>query len=222
MIDPLTQLAFSIHSSKGVYALLLGSGISRAAQIPTGWEVTLDLIHKLAAIEQKDCEPDPAAWYSRVFGKEPGYSDLLAELALTPAERTNALRAYFEATPEERDEGKKIATVAHKAIARLVKAGYLKVIVTTNFDRLLEEALAAEGADPTVIATADMAKGAIPLAHSSCTVIKVHGDYRDTRLRNTAEELSTYDPEMDKLLDRIFDEYGLLVCAKRLAIQIAT
>jgi hypothetical protein len=34
--DPLTQLAFSIYENKGVYALLVGSGLSRAAEIPTG------------------------------------------------------------------------------------------------------------------------------------------------------------------------------------------
>lgn len=38
MIDPLVQLAFNVHSQKGVYALLLGPGISRASGIPTGWE----------------------------------------------------------------------------------------------------------------------------------------------------------------------------------------
>jgi hypothetical protein len=39
VIDPLISLAFAIQSNKGVYALLLGSGVSRAAQIPTGWEI---------------------------------------------------------------------------------------------------------------------------------------------------------------------------------------
>ena len=39
--DPLTQLSFSVYENKGVFALLLGSGISRAADIPTGWEITL-------------------------------------------------------------------------------------------------------------------------------------------------------------------------------------
>lgn len=212
MIDPLTSLAFSIHSGRGVYALLLGSGVSRAAQIPTGWEVTLDLIWKLAAVEGEDCGADPAAWYVKKFGKEPDYSDLLAGMALTPAERTNALRGYFEAGTADLEEGKKVPTAAHKAIARLVKAGYFRVIITTNFDRLLEQALIAEGVDPTVISTPDMVLGATPLAHSSCTVIKVHGDYRDTRLRNTTEELSSYDPVLDKLLDRVFDEYGLIAC----------
>jgi hypothetical protein len=42
-------LASSIRSGPGVYAVLLGSGVSHAAEIPTGWEVTLDLISKLTA-----------------------------------------------------------------------------------------------------------------------------------------------------------------------------
>jgi hypothetical protein len=50
------------------------------------------------------------------------------------------------------------------------------------------------------------------LAHSRCTIIKVHGDYLDPDLKNTAEELSNYDPAIDKLLDQVFDEYGLVVC----------
>ena len=47
MIDPVHALAFSIQSNRGVYALLLGSGVSRASGIPTGWDVTLDLITDL-------------------------------------------------------------------------------------------------------------------------------------------------------------------------------
>ena len=61
MIAPELALAMSVHSNKGVYALLLGSGISRSAGIPTGWEVVLDLIRKLARAQGADCEPDPEA-----------------------------------------------------------------------------------------------------------------------------------------------------------------
>ena len=49
MIDPIDSLAFSIQANRGVYALLIGSGVSQAAQIPTSWAITLDLIRKLAA-----------------------------------------------------------------------------------------------------------------------------------------------------------------------------
>ncbi len=211
MIDPLVSLAFSVQSNKGVYALLLGSGVSRSAQIPTGWEIVLDLIGKLAKLENEDCEPDPAAWYKDTFGKDPDYSELLDAIAKSPAERNQLLKAYFEPNDEEREEGIKLPTEAHKAIAKMVARGYLRVIVTTNFDHLLEKALAEEGIEPTVISTADSVKGALPLVHTNCTIIKVNGDYLDTRIRNTREELASYDEEIDKLLDRVFDEFGLIV-----------
>jgi len=42
---------------------------------------------------------------------------------------------------------------AHRAIAQLVKDGYIKVIITTNFDRLIERSLNEVGIEPTVIGT---------------------------------------------------------------------
>ena len=45
-----------------------------------------------------------------------------------------------------------------------------------------------------------------------CCVFKVHGDYLDTRIKNTPDELDQYPPAFDQLLDRIFDEFGLIVC----------
>ena len=103
-------------------------------------------------------------------------------------------------------------TAAHKAIAELVAAGFVRVIVTTNFDRLIEQALEAIGINPTVISTPDAVDGALPVVHTSCTVIKVHGDYLDTRIKNSPAELAEYDPRIDRLLDRVFDEFGLIVC----------
>jgi hypothetical protein len=62
MIDPLVSLAHAVYSSKGVYAVLLGSGLSRAAGIPTGWEITLELIRRVAVVEGVEEEiDDPAA-----------------------------------------------------------------------------------------------------------------------------------------------------------------
>jgi hypothetical protein len=49
--DPITKIAFSLYENKGVFALLLGSGLSRAADIPTGWEITLNLIRRVAMAE---------------------------------------------------------------------------------------------------------------------------------------------------------------------------
>jgi len=212
MFDPTLALAFAVHTTKNAYALLLGSGISRSAAIPTGWDVVLDLIRKLASLQKADCEPDPADWYVRTYSADPDYADLLNRLASTPAARQQLLRAYFEPTDEEREQGLKQPTAAHRAIADLVARGAIWVIITTNFDRLLEQALHAVGITPTVISTTDSVHGALPIHLTPCTIIKLHGDYGDTRIKNTADELASYDPPMDALLDRVLDEHGLIIC----------
>jgi hypothetical protein len=50
-----------------------------------------------------------------------------------------------------------------------------------------------------------------PLAHADCTVLKIHGDYRDTRFKNITNELQSYSEPLSKLLRRIFDEYGVII-----------
>jgi hypothetical protein len=54
--DPFQQLAYSLHDQRGTYAVLLGSGISHAAGITTGWEITEDLIRRV--VETSGAEPD--------------------------------------------------------------------------------------------------------------------------------------------------------------------
>jgi hypothetical protein len=211
-LDPLTSLAFALASGPGRYALLLGSGVSSAAGIPTGWQVVERLIQQVAAAEKEPPPHEPEAWYRERFGQPPNYAELLDMLARTREERSQLLRSFFEPTEEERAEGLKSPTPAHRAIARLVRDGYVRVVVTTNFDRLLEDALRDEGVVPTVLANADAISGSLPLVHGGPVVVKLHGDYLDTRILNTSEELEKYPPEMDTLLDRILDEFGLVVC----------
>lgn len=212
MIDPILSLSFAIHSNKGVYALMLGSGISRSAGIPTGWEIVLEIIRKIAKLSGEECEPAPEIWYKNKFGNEPDYSELLNMIAKSPSERCQLLKGYFEPTEEEKEHDLKVPTVAHRAIANLIKDGYIRVVITTNFDRLLERALEDVGIAPTIISTPDAVNGALPMAHTQCTIIKLHGDYVDTRIKNTVNELESYDGSVNIILDRILDEYGLIVC----------
>lgn len=212
LTNPITQLSFSLYENKGIFALLLGSGLSRAAEIPTGWEITLDLIRRVALAQGGDEQSDWADWYRGTTGAEPNYSTLLEELASSPEERRSILHSYIEPSEEDRDEGRKLPTAAHYAIADLVRGGYVRVIITTNFDRLMENALRERGVEPTVVSSVDALGGAEPITHSSCYILKLHGDYKDARILNTENELSSYSPKYDALLDRILDEHGLIVC----------
>lgn len=130
----------------------------------------------------------------------------------TPAERRQIIHRYIEPDDEDREEGRKVPTSGHRAIAQLVRDGYIRVIVTTNFDRLMENALREAGVEPTIVSSPDALKGAEPLAHTDCYILKLHGDYKDARILNTEGELSAYPDEYNALLDRIIDEYGLIVC----------
>ena len=183
-----------------------------AAKVPTGWEITLDLVRKLATLHGEACDPGPERWYRGRYGKKPEYSDLLGALAETQAERQQLLRAYLEPSEQEREDGEKQPTAAHRAIAALAAKGFVRVILTTNFDRLVEDALAEEGIAPTVLSSPGQVEGALPLIHTRCCVFKLHGDYLDARIRNTPDELNRYPLEFDGLLDRILDEFGLIVC----------
>lgn len=99
-LDPLDALALTLHHSPGVQALLLGSGISRAAGIPTGWEITVDLASRVGAVEGVREAPDWPAWYQGRFGRPPHYSEVLDAVASSPAERRSIIHAYIEGDAE--------------------------------------------------------------------------------------------------------------------------
>ena len=105
-LEPTLKVALALHSSPGVYALLLGSGVSTSAGILTGWQVVLDLVDRLARAQGEDPGDDPAAWYVEKYREQPDYSQLLDAVTTTPTERMNLLRSYFEPTDEKREEAR--------------------------------------------------------------------------------------------------------------------
>ena len=212
-IEPAVSLAFTIEANPGSYALLLGAGVSRGA-VPTAWDVLIELVSRLATVRGADAV-DPMAWYEETYGGPPNYSDVLEALSPTPAGRVGLLRPFFEdgtLKVEDLEEGSPQPTEAHVAIANLMKSGFIKVVITTNFDRLLEHALNAIGVAPTVLTTPSAIAGALPLHQQSACIIKIHGDYLDPTFLNTGDELNEYDPAVREILARVLDDYGLVIC----------
>lgn len=218
-LSPSVMLAASMHAQPGVYTVLVGSGVSTGAGVPTGWGVVKELVRRTAAAAAPGdvdsaqlAQDDPEAWWAEHGAGDLGYASLLETLAPTASARQGLLASFFEPTDEERQEGIKVPSKAHHAVAQLVKQGLVRVILTTNFDRLMEQALEAAGVAPQVIARPEAVNGMAPLAHADATVVKLHGDYKDLGTRNTPEELSEYPEEWNTLLRQVFDEYGLVVC----------
>lgn len=206
--DPTIALASTLHSSSTT-AVLLGSGMSRSAGVPTGFEVMVDLVQRyMRAGGLAVNDEDPLTWWASTMGSEARYDEVLKALAPTDASRRDLLREYFErdatGAPLRPSEG-------HAALAALAAQGRVQIIVTTNFDRLIEQALQAAGVQAQVVSHPSAVKGMTPLPHAGVTVIKLHGDYAGGPLLNSPDELATYAPPWKRLLNRVFDEYGLVV-----------
>jgi hypothetical protein len=130
VLDPRVSLATSVHASPGVYALLLGSGVSIGAGIKTGWGIVQDLVSRAATAQSPDAADagaaaaaDPEEWWKEHVEGPLGYSALLAEVATTPAARQAVLAGYFEPQPDEAGEVTAVApSAAHRAVAQLVLA----------------------------------------------------------------------------------------------------
>jgi hypothetical protein len=210
--EALARLAMALADGKGRYALLLGSGVSRSTGMPSGWDVVRELLSRYARATRSEIPAGPVAFWRENLGTDPGYSSILEELAATPAERQALLEPFWIPTNEELEQGRKVPGAAHHAIAALVRDRVFRMILTTNFDTLLEQTLDAAGVTYRVVANGDDATGVPPYAHGGVYIIKVSGDYRDTRILNTLAELSTIDERLGAYISHVLDDFGLLVC----------
>lgn len=208
-IDPFLVLAASLHFDRGAYAALIGSGMSTAAGIQTGWEFTKQLAELEARHRDGTVPDDIEAWWAANKAVPLGYSAVVEAIAPTIGQRQALLRSIIEPSADEIRAGLKVPGPAHHALAELVAQGYVKVIITTNFDRLIETALRSAGIEEQMLSGPGDLSGMIPLQHSDCTVIKLHGDYQQANLINTDTELAEYDPGWLELLRRVLAEYGL-------------
>lgn len=213
-LSEMVSLSAQLHGQPGVFAVLLGSGVSTGAGLPTGWQVVKQLVTRAAVALDPAATPpstdlEVEQWWAQHGTGELGYSSVLEALAPTSAGRQALLESFFEPNREELEPIG--PSPAHKAVARLVARGTIRVIITTNFDRLMEQALQEEKIPHQVISRPEAVAGMKPLAHSRATVIKLHGDYMDLTTLNTPQELADYPMQWQVLLNQITDEYGLII-----------
>ena len=211
MIDRTTALASAVAADAGAYGLLLGSGVSRSSGILTGEQILLDLLKDLCAAEGEPPQENLFDWFESQYGFRPGYSTVLEQLNPSPEGRAILLRRYFEPDGSEEGERRATPTAAHRAIAGMVASGHIRLILTTNFDPLMERALDERRLRHFVL-TPDNIQDRWRLFHEPCSVLKIHGDYRSLHTKNTIEELEQYPAELRGLLEQLFEAYGWIIC----------
>jgi len=205
-LDPIVSLSVAVAESPGSYAFLLGSGVSSDAGIPTGTEVRWTAVGDLYRVETGCAETSDhdglQGWLEETGRADLGYSDLLELITPDQGTRRDYLAKHFEGVAPG---------PTHEALAELAARGVVRVFVTTNFDRVMENALRARGIEPIVVTSDADLEVAPAREHVDCYVLKPHGDYLQQTIRNTPAELAELEPGITRALQEIFDRYGIVV-----------
>jgi NAD-dependent SIR2 family protein deacetylase len=202
---------------------LLGAGASAAAGIPTAFDMVWEFKQQLY-ISQRRVSPQAVADLSSpvIRGQLQAHIDALGTLPPVGAEDEYA--ALFEAVyPAEVDRhaylSAKMAgakpSYGHLALATLMRAQLARLVWTTNFDPLVADACAKvyDATGPLTTVTLDAPDlAAQRIGEEGWPVeVKLHGDFRSRRLKNTSDELRHQDAQLRQVLVECCRRFGLIV-----------
>lgn len=115
--------------------------------------------------------------------------------------------AYFNAKIQEA----KNPSVGYKLLAFMAKQGYLDRIWTTNFDDLVQRAMSEQNI-PTIEVSLDCKERVyLPIAKNNIMIIKLHGDYKYSKMKNTSKELDTQESIFVEALKHSLKDTDLIV-----------
>ena len=212
---------FSLRAANLMW--LLGAGASASAGIPTASDMVWEFKQQLFISQRRVSQTSVADLSSPAIRSQlqahidslktmpsPGDADEYAALfeAAYPAEQDR--RIYVDA----KVKGAK-PSYGHLALATLMRAGLSKIAWTTNFDSLVADgcakvydgtgALTTVALDAPDLASQSIGDGRWPIE------IKLHGDFRSRRLKNTNDELRHQDERLRQVLIESCHRFGLVV-----------
>jgi hypothetical protein len=202
---------------------LLGAGASASSGIPTAgemlWEFKQALYVSQKKVSLKSVEDltNPAI-RSRIRNYVSSSSSFPAEGA------PDEYAVIFEAAwPNEGDRRTYIESktrgakpaFGHIALATLLKAGHTRMVWTTNFDDLVDDACAKVFGTTSALTTVGLQAPALAretIASQRWPVqVKLHGDFRFRSLKNTPAELRHQDAQLRRALIEACQSSGLVV-----------
>jgi tetratricopeptide (TPR) repeat protein len=203
------ELAYKIKGyGNPRFAFFLGAGASRQSGIITAGEMIS--YFKKSILEQ--CCPDELKtdeekekwlteqeWYKK---KGSEYCKLFEKYE----PREIGRQRYIESIIEGHEP-----SFGYVVLANLMASNYLNTIITTNFDDLVYSACTSyTGIRPIVYAYGVLASE-MRITAQRPKILKLHGDYLYSALKNTNSETAIQDANMARQLTQVLNEYGLIV-----------
>ena len=201
----------------------LGAGASAAGGVPTAMDMIWEF-KQLLFVTQRRMPLTGVADLSNpvVLDRLQAHIDSLNDMA-APGDAEEYAALFEKVYPSESDRraylddklSKAKPSYGHIALATLLKAGRAGIVWTTNFDPLVADACAKVYGGTGTLTTADLEspdRALQAIKEERWPVeIKLHGDFRSRRLKNTAAELRTQDARLGLALNHSCQRYGLVV-----------
>ena len=202
---------------------LLGAGASASAGVPTAMDMLWEFKQQLFVSQRKVSFQSVSDLSNPIIrdrlqahidssrrlpslGSEDEYAALFEEVYPVEADR----RSYLDA----KMAGSK-PSYGHLALATLMCAGAAPLVWTTNFDALIADACAkvydTTGALTTVNLDAPALAAEVIQDERWPVEVKLHGDFRSRRLKNTPDELRHQDARLRQTLVDSCRRFGLVV-----------
>lgn len=211
------ELALRIQKAPEQHVFFLGAGVSVAAGIPSANGIINQLKEKLyrgrtglsSEISVKHEQMDKWILCNKLLNPEKSfYSQILALVFPLAFER----RRYFEALIDGKQPTKAHSLFAKITFESLHVRGMVPIIVTTNFDRLMEQALIQEFGDFPYVSYHEQDATNFPMDGSHPTILKLHGDYLYEDIANLENELAArYQGNMAQKLSKCLRNRDLIV-----------
>ena len=194
MSDPIRNLAQFLALKKNAdrkFVLMLGAGASISSGVKPTAEITAELVERFAAAEPGDVE----ARFDRLWS------------TATPETRESMLKPYLDQVPSR----------GYRPLAELIVKGFFDVVITFNFDRLLERALEDAGFhDYKVIVRGEtdltVINRLVEAKEPRVKILKMHGSLRSADyFLFSNEEMLNYPEEIRDVLSRLTG-HDIIIC----------
>jgi len=184
------------------YCFIIGAGASKASGIKTGWEMAKEWMDELQALDAKAAreliekeqvdKDDLGSHYSKIYGRR---------FALEPAQGFIRLQKEMENA---------IPSSGYYYLAEILNETHNKLVITTNFDSLTEDALFIYKDTKALVITHESLAKYVDALPDRPIVIKLHRDLL-LQPKSTEEEVHSLSDEWEGILKKIFEIYVPIV-----------
>jgi hypothetical protein len=205
------------------FAWFLGAGTSRSAGLPTASDLIWDLKRRYYCREEnqefsrQDIQSDAVKTRIQTYLDAHGFPELWADQEYT----TYFEKAFGDDKERQRQyingilsEHRVTLSVGNRVLGALLASNLSRVVFTTNFDSVVEKAVADVNGQTLSAYHLEGAHAAGKALNNEEYPIycKLHGDFRYDSIKNLSTDLAHQNKELSDCLVNAANRFGFIVC----------